>query len=98
MSHEAIRNIHKNAFTINGDFPDCEVWDENGNKIILDNDKIYAEISRLLSEFESKTYQRLRAPEYPPIGDQLDALFHAGVFPPEMAAKIQAVKDKYPKE
>jgi hypothetical protein len=34
---------------------------------------------------------------YPSIGDQLDALFHAGMFPADMAAKIQAVKDKYPK-
>lgn len=38
-----------------------------------------------------------RVKEYPPIGDQLDALFHAGAFPAEMAAKIQAIKDKYPK-
>lgn len=44
------------------------------------------------------TYQEKRVLEYPKIGDQLDALFHAGVFPPEMAALIQAVKDKYPKE
>ena len=39
----------------------------------------------------------LRGNEYPRIGDQLDALFHAGVFPAEMASKLQAVKDKYPK-
>lgn len=45
-----------------------------------------------------KSYKEKRSEEYPPIGDQLDALFHAGVFPSEMAAKIQAVKDKYPKE
>lgn len=42
-------------------------------------------------------YQNKRAEEYPPIGDQLDALFHAGVFPADMAAILQAVKDKYPK-
>lgn len=42
-------------------------------------------------------YRRFRATEYPPIGDQLDALYHAGVFPPEMEAQIQAIKDKYPK-
>lgn len=42
-------------------------------------------------------YQRDRAAEYPSIGDQLDALFKAGVFPANMAAAIQAVKDKYPK-
>jgi hypothetical protein len=42
-------------------------------------------------------YDLGRRMEYPPIGDQLDALFQAGLFPPEMAAKIQEVKDKYPK-
>ena len=42
-------------------------------------------------------YKGDRAKAYPSIGDQLDALFHAGVFPAEMAATIQAVKDKYPK-
>ena len=31
------------------------------------------------------------------LGDQLDALYHAGVFPAEMAEKLKAVKDKYPK-
>lgn len=45
----------------------------------------------------ASSYADLRRSEYPPIGDQLDALFHAGVFPPEMAAVLQAVKDKYPK-
>ena len=34
--------------------------------------------------------------EYPSIGDQLDALYHAGVFPSEMADKIKKVKEKYP--
>lgn len=41
--------------------------------------------------------RKKRAISYPSIGDQLDALFHAGVFPEDMATKIQAVKDKYPK-
>lgn len=45
----------------------------------------------------SLSYAKRRSIEYPSIGDQLDALFHAGVFPPEMAAQIQAIKDKYPK-
>ena len=43
------------------------------------------------------TYQENRVKEYPPIGDQLDALYHAGAFPDAMAATIKAVKDKYPK-
>ena len=49
------------------------------------------------AELAKTQYQRNRASEYPPIGDQLDALFKAGVFPTDMAATLQAVKNKYPK-
>jgi hypothetical protein len=59
--------------------------------------EIATELARLQQEFEDKEYQRQRVLEYPSIGDQLDALFHAGVFPSDMAAQIQAIKDKYPK-
>lgn len=59
--------------------------------------EIQTEITRLQAEYDAQAYARSRAPEYPPIGDQLDALFKAGVFPADMAAAIQAVKDKYPK-
>jgi hypothetical protein len=44
-----------------------------------------------------KPYIAKRVEEYPPIGDQLDALYHSGVFPTEMANKIKSVKDKHPK-
>ena len=43
------------------------------------------------------TYHWKRAQEYPAISEQLDALFHAGVFPADMTAAIQAVKDAHPK-
>jgi hypothetical protein len=43
------------------------------------------------------TYVEKRQASYPSIGDQLDALYHAGVFPPEMAAQIAEIKIKYPK-
>jgi len=45
-----------------------------------------------------QTPQEKRAYEYPTIGDQLDALYHAGVFPTDMADAIKAIKDKFPKE
>jgi hypothetical protein len=38
-----------------------------------------------------------RSLAYPSVGDQMDALFHAGVFPVEMQQQIQAVKDAHPK-
>ena len=47
--------------------------------------------------FNALAYSNKRRGEYPAIGDQLDALYHAGVFPAEMAALLRAVKDKYPK-
>jgi hypothetical protein len=60
-------------------------------------EEVEAEIARLQAEYDAQFYRQQRASEYPAIGDQLDALFHAGVFPEEMAAQIQAVKDRYPK-
>ena len=59
--------------------------------------EIDAEVIRLQAEYDAKQYARSRVTEYPAIGDQLDALFHAGVFPDDMAAQIQAVKERYPK-
>jgi hypothetical protein len=59
--------------------------------------EIDAEVIRLQVEYDAKQYARSRASEYPAIGDQLDALYHAGVFPEDMAAQIQAVKERYPK-
>lgn len=40
-------------------------------------------------------YRALRAAAYPAIGDQLDALFKAGLFPADMAARLTAVKATY---
>ena len=48
-------------------------------------------------DYLAQEYRYKRAAEYPSIGDQLDALFHAGVFPAELAAQIQEIKNKYPK-
>ena len=59
--------------------------------------EIDAEVIRLQAEYDAKQYARSRVTEYPAIGDQLDALYHAGVFPDDMAAQIQAVKERYPK-
>jgi len=58
-----------------------------------------AKVAELKAAYDEANapYKLSRAAEYPAIGDQLDALFHAGVFPAEMAAQIQAIKDKYPK-
>ena len=59
--------------------------------------ELEVEDERLHQVWLNVEYQRQRAPEYPSIGDQLDDLYHSGAFSEEMRAKIQAVKDKYPK-
>lgn len=42
-------------------------------------------------------WKKERQKAYPSIGDQLDALYHAGVFPQEMQDKIAKVKAEIPK-
>ena len=59
-------------------------------------EQIHQEQRRLQQAYDWHEYQRNRAREYPTIQEQLDALYHAGVFPPAMAEKIRAVKEKYP--
>ena len=85
-------------------YPQVVNWDEkygsfdkDGNKVTINEAKVDDEVKKLKAEYDAKKYQRDRQPEYPNIGDQLDALYHAGVFPKEMADKLKAVKDKYPK-
>jgi hypothetical protein len=72
------------------------VW-EDGDTEIPSRTEIANEILKLQADLDSTAYQRLRAPEYPPIGDQLDALWKGGEAAAEMLIKIQAVKAQYPK-
>ena len=51
-----------------------------------------------LIEREKVRYKIQRSNEYPEIGDQLDDLYHAGMFSAEMSAQLKAIKDKYPKK
>lgn len=93
----AIVNDEPEHFYFNGD-PSYEnlVWTSATFKKPTE-DEIAQKIEELKIERDRTEYQRQRAQEYPSITDQLDALFHAGVFPPEMAEQIQSIKDKYPK-
>jgi hypothetical protein len=88
MNHKAIRALYTQVVTIDDE---AGAFDKDGSKVEID-------VAAVNAWVDPNAYKYQRAEEYPAIGDQLDALFHAGVFPPEMAALIQAVKDKYPKE
>ena len=74
---------------------DSVTWINYENPPITD-EQIAAEQQRLQMIDDWHEYRRNRAAEYPTIQEQLDALYHAGAFPPEMAARIRAVKEKYP--
>ena len=58
---------------------------------------VEAKIAIIAASRSPHPYDEMRRRIYPPVGDQLDALFHAGVFPDDMTATIQAVKDAHPK-
>jgi hypothetical protein len=94
---EAIQALRPNeGFTLDGiDYNTLKF--ANSDVIKPTEQEILDKVNELEIAYQSKEYARKRVEEYPSIGDQLDALFHAGVFPEEMAVKIQAIKDKYPK-
>jgi len=74
---------------------DSVTWINPENPPITD-EQIAVEQQRLQIIHDWHEYRRNRVAEYPTIQEQLDALYHAGVFPPEMTARIRAVKEKYP--
>jgi len=78
-----------NPPTTEAEYNDLDCWTDPSTK------PTWAEVS---ADMALEDTRGSRKNEYPNIGDQLDALFHAGVFPEDMAAQIQAVKDKYPKD
>ena len=67
-----------------------DAFDVDGNPVAYDKALIQAELDRT-------AYIDLRVAEYPPIGDQLDALWKGGDAAAEMLVIVQAVKTKYPK-
>ena len=66
-------------------------------ELTAEDEKEIEEQTKQSIERAKTIYKEKRIFAYPEIGDQLDALYHAGVFPKEMADKIKAVKDANPK-
>ena len=84
MNHKAIFAAYPNAALIRGD----KVFDANGDEIIIDNNIV-------LEKEQSTAYVTQRKHAYPSIEDQLDLIFHEGIA--AWKAKIQSVKDQFPK-
>jgi hypothetical protein len=84
--HEAIRKLNPSVVTIRGDI----AYNADGNEVSYDKAAVEAYV-------QAHSYIAKRQAEYPPIGDQLDALWKGGEAAAEMLAKVQAVKSKFPK-
>jgi hypothetical protein len=87
MNHTAIYALYPQVVSVDDT---AGAFDAQGNKVEIDLDAVNA-------WQDPNAYKAKRAAEYPPIGDQLDALWKGGAEAEAMLAKVQAVKAKYPK-
>ena len=87
--HKAIRAIHNNVVSVNGDLKsDMVAVDASGNNVTIDWTQVEAWT-------DPNEYQYKRAAEYPSIKDQLDDIYHNGID--GWKTTIKAVKDKHSK-
>jgi hypothetical protein len=99
---KALTSLRPDAeWMLDGDQYEGLVWlDKRQSKPT--KQEVIVEADRLQAEYDSKEYQRVRAPQYPSIADQLDMLWHAmdtGALPrvDSFYDAIKAVKDANPK-
>ena len=100
---QAIKKINPNAeIVLRGDDINNIEW-VNGTTPIPKAD-IEAKMNEMANEPEQSNYAQQRRNAYPPIGDQLDMLWHSIDQDPQLKSKyfdfyeaIKAVKVKYPK-
>ena len=89
--HDAIRAINSSVVTIRGDV----AYDANENIVTYNEATVQAYI-------DAHAYIAKRQPEYPPLTDLADALYHQSkgdeTKMTAYLAKCEAVKQKYPKE
>lgn len=99
MKHKAIRNLYSNVGTID-DTAGC--FDDQGNKVEINETLVQQEITRLQQEAKDKEYIRKRQVEYPQLGELADAIYWQSqgddTKMTAYLAKVEAVKQKYPKE
>jgi len=89
--HNAIIATHSNVVTIRGDV----AYDKDENIVTYNEATVQAYI-------DNHAYIAKRQPEYPPLTDLADALYHQSKGDETKLtaylAKCEAVKQKYPKE
>tara|TARA_R100000654_G_scaffold40642_2_gene66719 strand:+ start:2723 stop:3001 length:279 start_codon:yes stop_codon:yes gene_type:complete len=87
--HLAIRAVHSDVVTINGNTKEDIIALDNSNK------KVTINWTNVEAWNDPNEYKYKREAEYPSIVDQLDDIYHNGVS--GWKTTIKAVKDKYPK-
>ena len=95
---EALVSLTPGAqWTLNGDdYAGLNWLDEEQTQPT--EEECITEAARLQAAYDALEYQRLRAPEYPPITDYLDGVAKADQAQIDAyVAACQAVKAKYPK-
>jgi hypothetical protein len=92
MNHKAIRTLYPTVVTIDDG---TGAFDTQGNQVQIDIDAVNAWV-------DPNAYKYKREPEYPPLSDLADALYHQSKGDETKLtaylAKCEAVKQKYPKE
>ena len=104
MISKTIKKINPNAeFTVNADDINQITW-LNGTTPIPKAD-IEAKMVEVQAEYDANQYQRDRAIDYPPIGDQLDMIWHTIDKDAELQHKfydfyqtVKKTKVKFPKQ
>ena len=95
---EAIMSLTPGAqWSLNGDdYAGLDWLDEDQTQPT--EEECIAEAARLQAAYDALEYQRLRAPEYPPITDYLDGIAKGNKAQVDAyIAACKAVKAKYPK-
>lgn len=99
---EAIHNLRPmSKWHITGYSYEDLMWDDETQEKPSEQE-ILDEINRIIQQRKNDEYKTMRLNEYPNIGDQLDAFWHAmnnniieKIEP--FYSQIKSIKDKYPK-
>ena len=91
--HQAIYNTHSSVVQID---EETGAFDNDWNKIKIDEAKVAEEIKRLQNEYDKQAYARSRQLEYPSIQELVVALYDED-DKAEIDKKRAEIKKKYPK-
>ena len=89
---QAIINTHENVANTTSD----KAFDINNLPVIINEDKVVIETTRLQAEYDAQEYARNRKEEYPDMGTQFNKIYDDGIdaWKTDM---VDPVKAKYPK-